>query len=166
VAAYQRAIELAPRRSYLYLSLGHALRALKRYDEALQVFSIAADLAPTDPRPSGGIGMIYYAREEYEAALPPLERSIQIDPNYANGYAQLAWIAYVQAAYPKAQPLFERAIELDSDRARQAQYRHALGWSYVNTHQASRAREQFVKALELNPDLQGARDGLAQLDRQ
>ena len=77
----------------------------------------------------------------------------------------MAWIFYVQRDYPKAQPLFEKAVELETDKGRLATYHHALGWIFVNTKQPDRARDQFRQALGLNPDLQGAKDGLALLDK-
>ncbi len=72
-------------------------------------------------------------------------------------------IYYQRRDYARAQPLFERAVELERNPARNASYRHALGWIYLANKQNPEAREQFTKALELNPGLQGARDGLAQL---
>lgn len=165
VTLYMKAIEALPNRSYLYLSLGHALRALKRYDQALGAFTTAAELAPTDPRAQGGLGMVYYALEEYETALAHLQKAVQIDPRYANGHAQMGWAYYVQRDYEKALPAFQRAIELETDRGRVAQYRHALGWIYLNTGQKATARDQFAQALQLNPELQGARDGLELADK-
>jgi Tfp pilus assembly protein PilF len=35
-----------------------------------------------------------------------------------------------------------------------------LGWIYLNTKQWNKAKQEFNKALEENPDLQGAKDGL------
>ena len=68
VESYSRAIELAPTWSYLYVSLGHALRAQNLYDEALSAFGRAAELSPTDARAEGGRGMVHHAREEHEQA--------------------------------------------------------------------------------------------------
>jgi tetratricopeptide (TPR) repeat protein len=160
IALYRRAVEKAPERSYLQLSLGHAFRAMKRYDEAIQAFQQAADLNSDDPRAEGGMGMAYYALEEYDSAQSHLERSLEIDPNYANGWGQLGWVFYVQKQYDKAQPEFEKAAELEKDAAKNAEYRHALGWIYLNTKQYAKAKDEFDKALAENPDLQGAKDGL------
>jgi tetratricopeptide (TPR) repeat protein len=163
VESYSRAIDLAPRWSYLYVSLGHAYRVQKQYDEALGAFGHAVELSPTDARAEGGRGMVYHAREEYEHAIDRFQRAIELDPTYATAYAQLAWVHYGRREYDRAEPLFLRAIELDHDRGRLAQYRHALGWIYLNARRPTEARDQFTRALELNPNLQGARDGLALL---
>jgi len=157
---YRRAVDRAPERSYLYLSLGHALRALKRYPEAIQVYQQASDLNPDDARAEGGMGTAYYALEEYDSARSHLERSLEIDPAYANGWGQLGWVFYVQKDYDRAQPNFEKAVELEKDPTRNATYRHALGWIYINTKQWARAKQEFTRALEENPDLAGAKEGL------
>lgn len=160
VDLYKQAVDLAPERSYLYLSLGHALRAVKQYDDAVQAFQKAADLNPDDARAEGGMGMAYYANEEYASAISHLQRSVEIDPSYSNGWGQLGWVYYVQKEYDKAQPNFEKAVTLEKDPTRNATYRHALGWVYVSKKDYARAKTEFSRALEANPDLQGARDGL------
>ncbi len=160
VDLYKRAVDKAPERSYLYLSLGHAFRALKQYTEAIQVYQRAADLNPEDARAEGGMGMAYYGMEEYDSAQSHLERALEIDPNYATGWGQLGWVFYVQKVYDKAQPNFEKAVVLEKDATKNAEYRHALGWIYLNTKQWDKAKQEFNKALEENPDLQGAKDGL------
>jgi len=160
IDSYRLAVDMAPGWSYLYVSLGHAFRANGQFDEALSAFNRAVELAPEDARAEGGRGMVYYAREEYEPATVSFQRALAIDPGYPTAYAQLAWIHYARREYELAEPLFNRAIELDHDRARIAQYRHALGWIMVSSRRPAEAREQFTKALELSPNLQGARDGL------
>jgi tetratricopeptide (TPR) repeat protein len=160
VDLYRRAIQKAPERSYLHLSLGHALRALKQYDQAIHAYQQAADLNPEDARAEGGMGNAYYAMEEYDSARSHLERSLEIDPNYATGWGQLGWVFYVQKQYDKAQPNFEKAVALEKDPGRNAEYRHALGWIYLNAKQYDKAKAEFTRALQENPDLQGAKDGL------
>ena len=41
-----------------------------------------------------------------------------------------------------------------------------FGWIYLNLKQPTRARPQFEQALALNPELQGAKDGLAVIEGQ
>ena len=160
VDLYKRALDRAPERSYLYISLGHALRALKQFEAAIAAYQQAADLNPQDARAEGGMGSAYYAMEEYDTAQSHLQRSVEVDPNYATGWGQLGWVFYVQKEYDKAQPNFEKAIALEKDPGRNAEYRHALGWIYLNAKQYPRAKEQFTRALEENPDLEGAKQGL------
>ena len=160
VDLYKRAVDRAPERSYLYISLGHALRAQKQFEAAIKAYQQASDLNPQDVRAEGGMGAAYYSMEEYDSAQSHLERSVEVDPNYATGWGQLGWVFYVQKQYDKAQPNFEKAIALEKDPVRNAEYRHALGWIYLNAKQYAQAKEQFTRALEQNPDLAGAKEGL------
>src|SRR5439155_12596474 len=74
---YKRAVDKAPERSYLRLSLGHALRTLKQYNEAIQAYQVAADLNPEDARAEGGMGAAYDAMGEYVAARSHLQRWLE-----------------------------------------------------------------------------------------
>lgn len=165
VEAYTRAVQLQPMWSYLHVSLGHAYRVQSQYDEALAAFNRARELAPADARAEGGRGMVFRARDELDRASERFLRAIELDPTYATAYAQLAWIHYTRREYDRAEPLFVRAIEFDRDAGRVAQYRHALGWIFVSSKRTAEAREQFTRALELNPGLQGAKDGLSLLQQ-
>ncbi len=147
-----KALKLAPADPDLY--------RVGQHDDALAAFGRAVELAPQDARAEGGRGMVFYAREEYDPAIASFQRALELDPGYATAYAQLAWIHYARREYDRAEPLFGRAIELDHDGGRVAQYRHALGWIMVSARRSAEAREQFTRALELSPNLQGARDGL------
>ena len=160
VDLYKRAIDKAPERSYLYINLGHALRAQKQFEAAIKAYQQAGDLNPQDVRAEGGMGAAYYAMEEYDSAQSHLERAVEVDPNYATGWGQLGWVFYVQKRYDKAQPNFEKAVALEKDATKNAEYRHALGWIYLNAKQYSQAKQQFTKALQENPDLEGAKEGL------
>jgi tetratricopeptide (TPR) repeat protein len=163
VEEYERAIEQRPRWLHLHVQLGHALRVLRRYDEAVAAFIHAAGLAPTDPRPEAGLGATYFDQEEYAAATDHFQRATEIDPTYPTGWGQLANIYYQRRDYLRAQPLYEKAVELERDPTRNASYRAALGWIYLGNRQAEQAREQFSRALEQSPGLTAAREGLARL---
>jgi tetratricopeptide (TPR) repeat protein len=163
IDVYERAIAARPRWGHLHLALGHAQRVLRRYEDAALAFGRAAEVSPSDPRAEGALGMMAFDQEDYATAVGHFERAIEIDPSYPTGHGQLGVIYYQRRDYPRAQPLFERAIELERSPARNASYRHALGWIYLANKQESLAREQFTKALELSPGLHGARDGLARL---
>ncbi len=40
-----------------------------------------------------------------------------------------------------------------------------MGWIYLNTKKGDKAKQELNKAVEENPDLQGAKDGLQFLAR-
>ena len=163
VDAYRRAVELEPRTAYRHLSLGLALRSLGRHDEAAAVCSRAVDLSPTNARVYGCRGLVALAQGQINRAIPLFERALELDPRYPTAAAQLGWIANRRGDDARAVPHFEVAISADRDPARLAQYRQALGWSYLRLGRGPLAREQFTRALRLDPSLRSAREGLAAL---
>ena len=103
------------------------------------------------------------AQGQINRAVPLFERALALDPRYPTAAAQLGWIASRRGDDERAAPLFEVAVASDRDPARLAQYRQALGWSYLRLGRGALAREQFTQALQLDPGLHSARDGLAAL---
>jgi tetratricopeptide (TPR) repeat protein len=162
VVGYQRAVELHPDFSYLWLALGNAYRAQQNYAEALKAYQRGADLAPRDARIEAALGSVHLAQDEYQSALTHYLRAAELDPDYATPPGQIGWVYYKQRQYAKAQPYFEHAVEMEKSPGRKAQYLHALGWISLKGGNPAAARDLFKQALALDPTLQGARDGLAE----
>jgi tetratricopeptide (TPR) repeat protein len=163
VDAYRRALELDPKTAHRHLSLGLALRSLGQFEEAEAACKRAVDLAPSDARVYGCLGLVALAQGQVNRAIPLFERALSLDAGYPTAAAQLGWIASRRGDDARAAPLFEAAVAADRAPARQAQYRQALGWSYLRLGRGPLAREQFTQALQLDPSLHSAREGLATL---
>jgi tetratricopeptide (TPR) repeat protein len=163
VDAYRRALELEPGVAHRHLSLGLALRSLGNLEEAASTCNRAVDLSPSNARVYGCLGLVALARGQINRAVPLFEWALELDPRYPTAAAQLGWIASRRGDDARAAPLFEIAVATDRDPARLAQYRQALGWSYLRLGRGPLARDQFTWALRLDPSLQSAREGLAAL---
>jgi Tfp pilus assembly protein PilF len=105
--------------------------------------------------------MVYVARNELAEATPLFERAIQLDGEYATAFGQLGAALYLQQDYARAQEPLERAIEIERGAARRSAYQNVLGWTLLNSGALDRAEASFQAALTLDPDLDGARQGLA-----
>jgi tetratricopeptide (TPR) repeat protein len=163
VEAYRRALELDPKTAHRHLSLGLALRSLGQFDAAGAACERAVDLAPSDARVYGCLGLVALAQGQINRAIPLFEWALSLDARYPTAAAQLGWIASRRGDDARAAPLFEAAVAADRNPARLAQYRQALGWSYLRLGRGPLAREQFSQALLLDPSLHSAREGLATL---
>ena len=108
---------------------------------------------------------------ETNQALALLDRALEIDPNYA--HALLARSAvFSQALFYSANPEIARQslkeARFSAERAVEIapQYADAyatLGWAYIRTTDIAKAEENFIKALELDPHLPYAMQGLGLL---
>jgi serine/threonine-protein kinase len=103
----------------------------------------------------------YYTltEEGMEKSIDYFQKAIAIDPNYAQAYAGLArtymWLAYFgslspEEAYSRCSTLIEKALEIDDALVEAhvalANVKYFLEWNW------DRAREQFERAIELNPN--------------
>ena len=69
-------------------------------------------------------------------------------PNLPNSADTLGWAYYGNGAYSVAAPLFEDAVKKAPEN--QA-YRYHLGLTYQKLNDASRARTELQKVIDLNP---------------
>ena len=109
-------------------------------------------------------------REDNEAAITALERAVAADPTFAAAHAELAQ-AYVWKLFlfapeerqwaEKAFVAAEKALALDPDLAVAHLARGRLLWTPANHFPHEKAIREYRRALELNPNLDEARNQLA-----
>ncbi|MBA3715302.1 MAG: winged helix-turn-helix domain-containing protein [Pyrinomonadaceae bacterium] len=109
-------------------------------------------------------------RDDNETAIMTLERAVAIDPTFASAYAELAqvyvWKLFLFAPSErqweeKAFVAAEKALSLDPDLAVAHLARGRLLWTPANHFPHERAIQEYRRALELNPNLDEARNQLA-----
>ncbi len=159
--ARARAVPLTP----VHLGLDYARAGL--FDEAIELFG----LAPTDPMAAYFTGWCHTLRGDDEAAraafaeaarrppdycfpnrlesVPALEAAMRLNPQDARAPYYLGTFLYAHRRYDAAIDCWERARELDPSFAT---VHRNLGLAYYNKRgDARRARESYLRALELNP---------------
>ena len=111
IEAYEKAVEIAPNMTFLYIYIGLNYRNLKVYDQALSYFDRAASINAQngiqDPLPYIAIAKTYAQLGEFFIAARNAERALEIDPYNPNTYGQLG-IIYVKARnYEGALPVLK-----------------------------------------------------------
>lgn len=89
IDSYNKAIELKPEDAALHNNYGRALAQAKKYKEAQDEMSKAAQLDP----PGAGkyyynVGVIFWNTGQIDAAVDSFKKSIDADPNYGDAYFQ------------------------------------------------------------------------------
>jgi tetratricopeptide (TPR) repeat protein len=129
IAEYEKAAEITPNMTFLYLRIGLVYRnlgnkiaekssienALPTYEQALTYFDRAArineQLGVRDPQPYIAIAKTYTQMGEFFVASRNAEKALRFDPKNPNTYGQLGMI-YVQAKnYEFALPMLQCAVE-------------------------------------------------------
>jgi TolB-like protein/Flp pilus assembly protein TadD len=147
---------------------------------------IRAELTPQEQMQFGGAlpvnpeaydhylrGRFYAQRQnkdDNETAILALERAVAIDPNFASAHAELAqtyvWKLFLFAPgerrwEEKAFVAVEKALSLDPDLAVAHLARGRLLWTPANHFPHEKAIREYRRALDLNPNLDEARNQLA-----
>ena len=94
------ALGLEPRLARAHFFLGTALRALGRYDEAMDHFEVAREQYPRDRVVLGQIGRLHFLDREYEQAIAIFEEVLRIDPEDLQAHYNLM-LSYQGAGEPE-----------------------------------------------------------------
>ncbi len=89
---FEQALTLSPEHEdlpYIYSYMGHCLKDLERYDEALAV--LEKGLAEDEERPDiyNMMGVCFFKKEEYDQAVKSFLRAVELNPSSAMDYANL-----------------------------------------------------------------------------
>jgi len=113
----------------------------------------------------------FWVKEVNQEARTMLERAAALDPRFSRAYADLAWtylfdflFGWVRPPEParaRAYELAQKAVELDRSSARA---HFALGYVYLFRKEHDLAMAEIKKAIALNPNDAGMRDGAATLN--
>lgn len=120
---------------------GLILTELKRYQEAIRVFSDLTTDYPQLPEPYNNLAVLYAAQGQYERAKQSLEQAIRTHPSYATAHENLGDI------YAKMASLaYDKALQLDESNL-SAQTKLALIRELFSPGRvADTARSDAVKA--------------------
>ena len=115
IQSYNRAIEIMPNYTYLYIAVGRIYRHLQLYDQALENFARAANLnqqlGVKDPTPYLTIANTYAQDGEFFAAALNVQQALTFTPANPSVYGQLGVIYHKSRNYEGAIPALECSIE-------------------------------------------------------
>jgi len=150
VSSFKRSIEIYPRYSEAFGSLGLAYfrlgdekLALEAYDQAIVISGGSAIILNNK-------AVIHFNNREYEKALETYKKIVQIDPRYVDGLRGLASVYGTLGNFEMAIKYFQEAIKYGP---RNADLYYFLGLTYNNAGMPDKAKEAFATAKSLNPSM-------------
>jgi tetratricopeptide (TPR) repeat protein len=134
---YKQAVQLFPQHFGAWYNLGVLCNRTGKYAGAVEAWRVAADVAPTDPRPYASLGLQYqelgfltdasqcYARalERDPNHLPALKKAIEIDQltdNYSDLTLERIRLALLQENDPKWVEYLRRMLVKTQERVSRA----------------------------------------------
>jgi tetratricopeptide (TPR) repeat protein len=145
-----RAINARPEWAKAHNSLGCALQALGRDEEAATCFRHAVTHDPAAADSHYNLGTVLYGQGKLEEAVTALERALEIDPAMAAAHNVLSAALKGLDRLDAAESSARRAIELEPEMAEA--YTN-LGNAIRHRDNANEAESAYRRAIELAPDL-------------
>jgi len=161
IDVFTEATRLYPDSPRLVIGLGMALYARGKYDEAVKALLTAADLSPSDPRCYLFLSRAYdNSPSQAEEVIERFRRYAELQPGNALAqyyYAMSLWKGKraedSSVDLQAVETLLQKSIALDG---KLAESHMQLGNLYADQHQYAKSIPEYVRALELNPNLSDA----------
>ncbi len=161
IDVFRQATRLYPNSPRLQIGLGMALYSRGIYDEAVKALLTAADLNPTDPRCYTFLSRAYDSSpNQAEGVIQRFRRYAELKPSNAMAqyyYAMSLWKGKrAEGAgldFETIESLLKKSVALD-EKLPEAHVQ--LGNLYADQHEYAKSIPEYVRALELNPNLSDA----------
>ena len=153
LAAYQRAVELAPDGYYPRFALGQMYATLRRHEDAIRELTKAAELSEQTQAASPeelmaiykALGRAYFSRDRVDEAISAWGKISELDPENIFSRIELADLFREQQLYEQAIAQHEAIIELKKDDP----YRVCLSRREIgNIHEEKSDYEAAVQSYE------------------
>lgn len=153
----QESKERSQRAEQLY-NTGYLMTLLGRYEEAIRLFERSLEIQPTAEAYTYK-GWTYSHMGDYKRAIEEAEKAIRLDPDFGNPYNDIGVYLIELGKEEEAIPYLEKAMR--AKRYCCYQFPHFnMGRIYLKKKKYEKAREQFKKSLEIDPDYAPALEGL------
>ena len=142
----ERAVEQTPYSDEAWDALGHALKGLKRYDEAAEAWTKAIEYDADYLWYYERRGLAYDASNRFEEAAADFRKSTELDPERHYGWSTLGYFLAVDLdRHAEAIPVLERATRLKPGYPRNW---YLLGLSHERLGEYDAARSHYARYLE------------------
>ncbi len=135
----------------------------KVWQDRASLWKDAADKSPTLARPHYNLANVYAQREDYDKAMPYYLETIQLKPSHAKAHNNLGYCYFFKGDIQKAIAGSKTALRY---KPKLVDAYFNLGIYYWNLKKLGAARDEFQKALKINPQYQKAIDGLRELEKE
>ncbi|KAF9015046.1 hypothetical protein BDQ17DRAFT_1320035 [Cyathus striatus] len=96
---------------------GNSLMSSKKYDEAIEAYTKAISLDPTNPVYYSNRAAAYSSKGDHLSAVGDSEKAISVDSNFVKAYHRLGHAQYSLGDFSAAANAFERGLKLDPSNA-------------------------------------------------
>jgi len=141
------------------------------YDDAQSDFESVLKKDPENLRAMGGVGAVYFFKQNYTEAIKQYSSCIDLLPGRDLYFSwrshilnNLGWAYVYTKKYKKAEEIFNRLKKFHGNQFYAAGYSGA-GWASYYLGDFSKADENFMWAISIEPENVSAKTGLKELKK-
>ncbi|MHC4505360.1 MAG: tetratricopeptide repeat protein [Planctomycetota bacterium] len=164
-AVLRDAVKDEPEAGVFWLMLGDELTSLRRLDEAEKALKRGLALTPPDKRRNAysALGRLALAAGDFSGAEEWHRKAIEADPNHASGHIYLGALYADMCRLDDAEKAYRKATECSDGCVDEAYFN--LGLVLRAQDRLGEARDCFVRAVELDPEYEIAREALEDVEK-
>lgn len=164
----QRALQLSPRVTALYVLDGRLHESKQDWQEAKDCYQKALEIEPGQPAAANNLAtLLARTGGNLDLALSLAQTAQRGMPDSANAADTLGWVLYEKGAYRSAIDSFQQALKLaaKSKSPESPAVHFHLGMAYEKTGEVALARQQLKRVLKIDPNYSGTDDVKKLLER-
>jgi len=100
-----------------YKKEGNAFMSSKSYDAAIEAYTKAVKLDPSNPVYYSNRAAAYSSKEDHDNAVIDAKKAIEVDPSFAKAYSRLGHAYYCLKNYNSAVEAFSNGLKLEPNNA-------------------------------------------------
>jgi tetratricopeptide (TPR) repeat protein len=141
-------------------NLGVALEEKGLYEEAVNEYKTAIDIAPDYARAHQNLGLVYRKQGRYDEALRELQTALKLKPDYARAHYNIGIVYIKQGLFAEAVEELNTALKIDPGLV---EAHNRIGVVYYTDKKYDDAVKKFEDALNIDPDNAKAHYGLGRV---
>lgn len=146
---YQKALEIDPNYALAYYAIGDFYFRQKKYHQAIIPSQQAQKLNPNHLNTYKLLAEIFMAQGQSQKAIEEINKGLKVDKNHGGFYIALANIYRELGDIEKSNELFAKGISRQPNSS--ALYQYNLGLQLKREGKFEEAKDQLIKAVNLNP---------------
>ena len=146
---FKEAIRLLPGQYYFHDSLATVYKGLNKLVEAVEEYTICAELQPANEMAYYHRALVYELLEEWTNATDDYLKAISCKSDFIEAYTNLGGLFYQTNDYQESVNYYLKALEYAPENP---ELLHNAGLSYQSINELDNARDCYKKALKYKPD--------------
>jgi len=152
-------VESAPASARAHYNLGNALDNTGKRNEAIREYKMAIGLDETYGEPHNNLGTVYVEIGRLDDAEKEYRIAVALEPDSSKSHYNLGLLYNKKGMFKSALYEYQKAVELDKDKDNPGLY-YNRGVVLTRLKRYSEAKEEFLKALNVDPGYAKARFNL------